>query len=198
MNLIIIGCCKRKTMGGNPLAIGSTFFEQNEHIPDLIATRNQLIEQHPVINAHQYMNACDRYDGTVYRKLKNNVQNEIDTLRAHQKLDIIIISALYGAINYDTPINNYDLVMNHFGAGHWAENNVLANSINSYVEHKNIENVYTYLSTHYYAAIQDGLIEHEQNWPIGLHGVINVLNHLADDYIIPKILEIHQHFIDGN
>ncbi len=198
MDLIIIGCCARKNIGGTSLAF-TTFFEQNEQVPDLNNAREYLLQQHPPYNVNEYLTAWDRYDGTVYRKLKQRpIQDKIDFLRAAGKLEILIVSALYGVINYDTPINDYNLKMtDHVDemtlTHYWQQDHVLANAINTFVEYKSIQNVFTFLTPNtYYNAILEGLIGHQQSWVVGYRGAINVLNHVTDECIIPKIEEIYE------
>lgn len=199
MDLIIIGCCARKNIGGTLLGLNTTFFEQNEQVPDLKNAREYLLQQHPPYGVGEYMKAWDRYDGTVYRKLKQRpIQDKIDFLRAAGKLEILIVSALYGVINYDTPINDYNLKMtdqvnNRTLTQYWQQGHVLANAINTFVRYKGIKNVFTFLTPNtYYNSISEGLVDHQQSWAVVYHGAINVLNHLTDECIIPKIEEMYR------
>jgi hypothetical protein len=190
--LIIIPCCGAKVDGGIEINQGLTFFENINNVPELIVRRNERINlTHPNIQEEELLPAWDRYDGRIYLRLKEH-QPLINTLIAENKLDIIIISALYGVININTPIANYNLRMEALGGvNFWSHNHILGNSINEYCLQNNIENVYTFLrpNTYYNALI--GLRQHIQTWPNGLHGVNNINNHLAD-LIIQRINQINE------
>lgn len=191
--LIIIPCCKRKLMGGIQINQPQTFFENDNILPELILKRNNRIQNISVVDQFDFLPAWERYDGHLYRKLKEH-QILIDSLIQHGYLDIIIISALYGVINYNTPINNYDLRINELnGINYWKNQNTLSNAINLYCEEKNYKNIYTYLTPNsYYKAalgLNENLIEHEQVWPIGLRGINNIYNNLSN-LIIFKLNQI--------
>jgi len=187
--LIIIPCCSRKISGGIEINQELTFFENPNKVPELIERRNERINLiHPNIQ-EELLPAWQRYDGQIYRRLKEH-QPLINTLIAEKKLDIIIISALYGVININTPIINYNLEMGALGVvNFWNHNEIISNSINQYCIENDIENVYTFLrpTTYYNALI--GLREHIQIWHYGLRGVNNINNHLAD-LIIQRINHI--------
>ena len=190
--LIILPCCSKKVDGGIEINQGLTFFENINNVTELIELRNERINlTHPNIQEEELLPAWDRYDGRIYRRLKEH-QPLINTLIAENKLDIIIISALYGVININTPIVNYNLEMGALGGvNFWSYNHILSNSINEYCLQNDIENVYTFLrpATYYNALI--GLREHIQMWPNGLHGAHNINNHLAD-FIIQRIQQISE------
>lgn len=190
--LIIIPCCSRKVDGGIEINRGLTYFENINNIPELIERRNERINlTHPNIREEELLPAWDRYDGQIYRRLKEH-QPLINTLIAENKLDIIIISALYGVININTPIANYNLEMGALGgANFWSHNHILSNSINEYCLRNDIENVYTFLRRETYYRALIGLREHIQTWPNGLHGVNNINNHLAD-LILERLEQISE------
>jgi cytoplasmic iron level regulating protein YaaA (DUF328/UPF0246 family) len=153
--LIIIPCCSRKVDGGIEINRGLTFFENINNVPELIVRRNERINlTHPNIQEEELLPAWDRYDGRIYQILKEH-QPLINALIAENKLDIIITSALYGVININTPIANYNLRMEALGGvNFWSHNHILGNSINEYCLQNNIENVYTFLRpTTYYNAL---------------------------------------------
>jgi hypothetical protein len=185
-NLIIIPCCAKKNAGGVLINQHHTFFENNDQVPELISRRNNRKDQFPPKNAHEFMQAWDRYDGRIYRRLKEQ-QNLINTLLNDNCIDIVILSALYGVINYKTSINNYDLEMGaNNGVDYWAADNLIANSINIYCGLTGVENIYTFLRPDtYYRALRPNFLmtPHSQLWPVGLRGPMNVLNHVSDHII---------------
>lgn len=185
-NLIILPCCSRKNHGGNALNARITFFENENTCTQLINKRNIRMIQSPPLNPNNFMRAWDRYDGVIYRRIKHQ-QNLIDELIKEKCLDIIIMSAMYGIINYDTYINNYDLeIRANGGISFWGQDNVISSSINSYCMHTGVEQIYSFLNpnTYYRGLAANALvIEHFQSWPIGLRGPTNVLNHVSDQIV---------------
>lgn len=190
-HLLVIPCCARKNSGGERKSSKLTYFENNEYVPKLIEARNINMRNHPVIDNGRYMPAWDRYDGGLYRDLKKH-QNLIDDLINRGCLDIVIVSALYGIINYTTEINDYDLMMSHRGLnGLWG--NVIVSSINKYRQEKKITHTYVALSATYLnvANRNDGLGQITDLWAYGLHGV-NAVNNAVAQNIISKIKEISE------
>ena len=185
-NLIILPCCSRKNSGGNDSNAGITFFENENICTQLISKRNIRIRQSPPSNPNNFMRAWDRYDGVIYRRLKQH-QNLIDNLIKEKCLDIIIMSALYGVINYDTYINDYDLeIKANNGINFWGQGNVISSSINSYGEYTGVQQIYSFLTpnTYYRGLAANALvINHFQSWPLGLRGATNVLNHVSDQIV---------------
>lgn len=192
--LIIIPCCSKKNNGGIEINQEITFFENINIVPELIEKRDERMHLTLPNFQLELLPAWDRYDGRIYRRLKEH-QNLINELIANDYLDIIIISALYGVININTPILNYNLEMSALGGvGFWGNENILNNAINNYCIQNSIENVFTFLrpATYYKALIGDGnnFREHIQVWPLGLRGANNINNHLAD-LIIERINQIN-------
>jgi hypothetical protein len=190
--LIIIPCCSKKVTGGTQINQGLTFFENINNVPELINRRNERINLvHLDIQEEELLPAWDRYDGRIYRRLKEH-QALIDTLIAQNKLDIIIISALYGVINIKTPIANYNLEMKALGGvNFWRFNNILGHSMNEYCLQNDIENIYTFLTPGSYYSSVRGLREHIQIWPEGLRGPNNINNHSAD-LIVQRLMQISE------
>jgi cytoplasmic iron level regulating protein YaaA (DUF328/UPF0246 family) len=193
--LLVIPCCKRKIQGGINFNDQLTFFENENNVFDLIERRNQRLTQfeHLLNNNEEYLEAWERYDGTIYRKLKQ-YQNLIDKLIQNKIIDIVIVSAMYGLINYNTKIKNYDLSMGQLGGvKFWNNGNLLTNSLNFYIAENQISSVYTFLSPnqYYIALFGDNFnqINHEQIWPIGLRGV-NKINNQVSESIIEIIIEL--------
>lgn len=180
--LIILPCCKRKIDGGNLVDENITFFKNEDFVPQLINQRNIRFQINPPLNNNHYLSAWDRYDGQLYRRLKEH-QDLINNLIEDERLDIIIISALYGVINYNTPISNYDLKMDKY-VGFWRTQNVLNNAIHTYCQQNNIDKVYTFLrpETYYKSSFIPNInnIEHTQLWPEDIMGINNIYNQVAD------------------
>ena len=57
------------------------------------------------------MEAYERYTGTysqIYRQISSG---SWEKLRKSQNLDLVIVSALYGLVRFDEPIQNYNITM---------------------------------------------------------------------------------------
>ena len=189
--LIIIPCCSKKVDGGIEINQELTFFENINNVPQLINRRNERINLAHLNIEEELLPAWDRYDGRIYRRLKEH-QLLINALIDENKLVIIIISALYGVVNINTPISNYNLEMKALGGvNFWRFNNILSHSINEYCLQNDIENVYTFLTPDSYYSALRGLREHIQVWPEGLRGANNINNHSAD-LIIQRLLQISE------
>ena len=183
-NLFVIPCCKRKIRGGEARNENTplTYFEDIDQVPNLVNARNEKINSNNLDHPDILLKAWDRYDGTIYRKLKEG-QQRIDKLMAKGCLDIVIVSALYGVINYNTPIANYDLAMKQEDIIHWG--NSISEAINNYCINHKIDEVFTFLApTTYYPVTNRSLRDHQKSWPVdpngnAYHGAKNVYNHLA-------------------
>lgn len=182
-NLIVIPCCARKIKGGKEKSIyRTTFFEDNNLVKDLIDKRRSRINEldYLISNKNELLPAWERYDGTIYRNLKKH-QDLINKLIKNELLDIVIVSAFYGVINYNTVINDYDLSMNQRrSVSYWAENSLLSKSLYEYGNFCGIKNIYTFLSPNtYYKSLGKNILIHTQTWPLGLRGVNNINNEVA-------------------
>jgi len=182
--LIVLPCCSRKIDGGNQHLQRSTYFEDANNVPDLIRARAQNMRQHAAIieNNDQFLTAWERYDGVIYRRLKAE-QRLIDELMHHNLIDIVIVSALYGLINYDTPINNYDLMMGHAGVGQlWGTS--VSSGINNFITSQHITETHLFLANSYRTVTTRLTIQNSMDgWVYGLRGVININNKVADKII---------------
>ena len=154
-----------------------TFFEKAENVPHLIQRRTEQFNAFPPKNQTELLPAWDRYDGRIYRRLKEH-QGMINNLITNHCLDIIIVSALYGVINFNTPICNYDLEMkaNNF----WSQDHVIGHAINLYCQQNHIDNTYSFLREETYKRATTGIDNNIWHWPLGLRGANNINNHLAD------------------
>jgi hypothetical protein len=182
--LIVLPCCSRKIDGGNQQVQRSTYFEDANNVPDLIRDRAQNMRQHAAIieNNDQFLTAWERYDGVIYRRLKAE-QRLIDELMHHNLIDIVIVSALYGLLNYDTPINKYNLKMNAGGlAGLWGTS--VSSAINNYITSQHITETHLFLANAYSIVTTRLAIPNSvDGWVYGLRGVNNINNAQANKII---------------
>lgn len=139
--LMILQCTNKKTPSGQPMPVHDFFAES------LGPTRNQLIAHYPQPNYDngQLLPAYERYRaGQLYQKISlATVQEKINL----GSLRVIIVSALFGALEFDTPIRNYDLVMSKTKRK-WLARNVLGNAIQRYVlARPDITHIKSFVST---------------------------------------------------
>jgi hypothetical protein len=177
--LIIIPCSKRKLPYGIA-AMPPSFFDG---LPALVAARAiRRAANLQAIPNNLFRTAWDRYDGQLYRRLKRH-QPLINSLLEKGCLEIVIISGLYGVLNYDSPTEYYDLAINaNGGVAFWGNNNHISNAIIGFNTVHTFDEVHTFLTprNYYPAAIgNNGFLQHIQHWPVGLHGANNVNNAVA-------------------
>jgi hypothetical protein len=198
-NLIILPCCSSKIPGGvayQPANV--TFFDDpnNQVITGIVNRRNLLMAAQEGLNVAQFMPAWCRYDGVIVGRLKRDVLNLITQLYENNCIDIIFISALYGAINVDTQIANYDLLMpiNPNFEDRWS--NTISNAVNEYCQLNEISNIYTFLRPDTYYRALNGNNNfcdrpHLQSWPVGIRGANNVNARVAE-MVIERLLMISE------
>ena len=154
--LIILQCSGLKVSGGELLPINDTFADTLQPTRILIQKKNGLI-----INPNLFMPAYLRYGtnqmgnngGRLYTHLNWNdtIQPSIDS----GNVFIVIISALYGLIEYDTPILNYDLNITSSKRA-WLQNNLLKTTLSDYINARpQITQVLSFLSSQYYSVLDD-------------------------------------------
>jgi hypothetical protein len=190
-SLLILPCCAGKIPGGKSKINKLTYFENIEYVPDLIRAREINLQNHPIVDGGKYMCAWDRYNGGLYKNLKAH-QNLIDDLIKRGCLDIVIVSALYGVINYNTEINNYDLMMSQGGLSRLWDDHIVS-SIQNYKLETGITHTYIALSNSYLnvANRNGGLDQITDLWVYGLRGV-QLINQKVAENIINKLKEISE------
>lgn len=103
----------------------------------------------------KYMKAYERYSGHLYSKVSENSWNR---LSRNPELRLVIVSALYGLVDYNEPIRYYNRSMkDHIYSRRllktWWSNHRLADILADYVTQNEIEVVHDFLSTHYSVAV---------------------------------------------
>lgn len=124
--LMILQCTGRKATGGQPLPVHDPFAEA------LGPIRDALLAHHPQpeLDSEQLMPAYERYGvGQLYSNM--NWPMALQKI-ADGSLRVIIVSALFGALEFNTPIPDYDLAMSKTKRS-WLAGNTLGNAIRSYV-----------------------------------------------------------------
>jgi cytoplasmic iron level regulating protein YaaA (DUF328/UPF0246 family) len=96
-------------------------------------------------NNNNLLHAFERYEGKFY---SNELRNLYFQKHRESNLHILIISGLYGIIEFNDEITDYDLKIND-GINLWS--NILTDTINQYIIEKNIDhsNVFYALSDEY-------------------------------------------------
>jgi hypothetical protein len=182
-HLLVIPCCARKFPGGHPKTNNTTYFESAANVPNLIQARTNISKIHCVKNSNLFLPAWERYDGGMYRIIKQR-QSEINYLIEKGVIDIVIVSALYGIINFDTEINDYDLTMSEGGLRNlWGCS--VSEAILKYCSDKNINRVHLFLANSYKQVVtacnnHNNFIDH---WVYGLRGINNITNEVGANFI---------------
>jgi len=180
--LIIIPCCGSKKQGGHSKynSANSIF---NYLSPDaqkhLLELRRQLFEyfniesgpeiQSPIKPSTLYLDAFQRYTGTHSQIYGRITRQSWDKLQKSGGLNLVIISALYGLLMFNEPIQDYNITMkNKIGSSTlktWWRKNGLGQILKDYVLNQDIKVVKNLLSIDYNDAIRGTLqvlkIEHE-------------------------------------
>ena len=181
--LLVIPCCSRKLKGGVPKHQSETFFESTEYVTNLITAREKIKRNHQVIDQKSYMPAWDRYDGGLYRVIKEE-QALINRLFEHGVIDILIVSAFYGVINHKMEINNYDLMMSQAGiATTWGC--AVSEAISVYAHKNGIAHIHLFLAQNYLrvATACKNLTNSTDHWVYGLRGVNKINSHVGRKFI---------------
>lgn len=189
--LFLIPCSSSKIIGGAPLPVGDTYFDNPVTAGALIAARQApIFANNPNLiigPPNDLMPAWNRYNGQMYKRLREE-QPLINLLLQNNIIDIAIVSAYYGVVNYNTQICNYDLLMGTHGVTpHWRNPNTIAEAVNEYCNANEISFIHSFLTptSYYKAAVGLGnvLNPHMNHWPVGIRGNNNIYNYVADSAI---------------
>jgi hypothetical protein len=120
MQLILITCCNLKQTGGQPLSAPETKLKgmvSDTTLAGLLKSRRELarLTNHPpgpdlgdpTASSPLLLPAYQRYDGVMYQAAA--VRNLYPKARSHCRL--LIVSALYGIVDGNDPIRDYNLMM---------------------------------------------------------------------------------------
>lgn len=178
--LLIIGCSDHKNSGGIPQLQNDVFTKIN--LPTLLSDRLVRLNQYQnmlhskfeyfnnkkrgtlnvdysyfneCVNNHKaYLPAYERYRGG--RFYSNSLINKYLNKNKKSDLHILIISGLYGVIEFRDSIIDYHLKINAKSIWSKKSNHVLRNAIERYIQLNNIENeaVFYSLSNDYIKALK--------------------------------------------
>ena len=167
--LILIPCCYKKKKGGgleydirnciiNDLGpeSGKKLLElrrkvaiafEEKHGPDLGFEVNEF--------EIEYLEAWQRYTGNLYSQIH---ENSWEKLKRIPQLRLLIVSALYGLVNFNEPIRYYnrtmkDRIHSNRRLNTWWKRHGLRDIILDYIMRNGIEVVHNFLSTDYSEAI---------------------------------------------
>jgi len=169
--LILIPCCGNKRKGGvfqydsSNGIINNLDLEAGRRLMKLRRQIAQAFKDSPgpdlgfenVTCKVRYLPAYKRYIGHLYSEIS---QNSWIKLNKTPELRLIIISALYGLVNYNEPIRYYQRKMkDHIYPGRllktWWKNHNLSSILLNYIIRNDIEVVHDFLSTDYFYVIRD-------------------------------------------
>lgn len=147
--LIILNCSNRKSRTGNQEQTADYF--DNSEIQEIVEfrqIRENLINylSNPILNIVEnrtkMLKAYKRYIGDFYRPID---WKQIDAKNQQGCLHVVIVSALFGIIEYNRTIPYYDLKITQVNT--WG--NFIQEAIDCYIEEKGITNVFSFLSNDY-------------------------------------------------
>ena len=154
--LLIIPCCKTKIEGGDSLFYDplAKLLSKNRY-DDLLLYRETLKEW--LLDVDQYMSAIDKFNGKLYRShrdLKEYIKNKTNGVSQPK---LIILSAQYGILHPESPINKYSSTMPVSKSGLWFKE--FPQLLKNYVERQGIKRIrfYTGKSTGYYQVIYNAV-----------------------------------------
>jgi hypothetical protein len=165
--LILIQCSGSKVEGGKLLPDNDIFsFDFSETRAKLEKLKDLKIDKTKLMPAYLRYGAFQT--GNSGGRLYTNMDwNHLLLKVAQNKLDVVIVSAFYGLIRYDTHISDYDLDMSK-SVRLWLLNNTLGKALKKYIIDKEFSAVYSFLSTNYQEALGDFLpgknILYENHW----------------------------------
>lgn len=186
--LIILPCSSKKKSGGVPKSTKITYFEDINHVPDLINARQVQTTKHSstIYNPNLFLKAYARYEGVISRKLYEH-KALVEKMIGEGRIDIVFISGLYGVINYDAEIPHYGYeISKEGGVRFWRDNNTICKSINNYLYETGVTSVHSFLTPKTYLIAvngRDGIKGIENHWPApgSIIGTRSILNQVAND-----------------
>ena len=167
--LILIPCCKTKIPGG------VAHYDQSSSILNVLSpsVSEKLVELrralcdtfglepgpdlgYRVKNSRlKYMEAYKRYAGKIYRNISPSSWSKLSRI---SDLELVIVSALYGLINFDEPIRLYNLTMKDRIPGGpllktWWKRH-LPKILSDYILIKGFQAIHDFLSIDYSKAVE--------------------------------------------
>jgi len=167
--LILIPCCQRKQFGGGKeYAASLTIANHLGHFAEtLMNLRRELanyfgLEPGPdlgsdVSTSVQYLPAFKRYTGNLYSKISNNAFQKLENCR---NVNLVIVSALYGLLNWREPIRWYNYAIsdpapNNLPLWSWWKRKKIAEIMTYYVKNRGVRVIHDFLSNTYRKAINE-------------------------------------------
>lgn len=174
--LILIPCSGSKKSGGiTEYSTKSSILNYltGSSRENLLGLRRKLFEYfsipfgqdvgYPNDGTTKYMEAYKRYAGNIYCQIYFSSWEKIGET---QNLDLVIVSALYGLLRYDEPIQDYNVMMSgemgkigHQTLKTWWRNNGLCAILKNYINGNNISEVHNVLSNDYNEALRGCFID---------------------------------------
>jgi len=187
--LILIPCSGRKREGGNQLyqrVPGRRMLDVlSENYKDMLLSSRQEVAKaieesagpdlgSPVSEGGvTFLPAFKRYDGNLYRQI---TERTWENLRRSNRVDVVIVSGLYGLVFWDEPIRYYNVMMNQspwYGRRlcTWWKRHGLPEILASLIMKIGYSDIHDFLSTHYRVAVNDyqrlnpSIGAHTHNYP---------------------------------
>ncbi|MCD6161469.1 MAG: peroxide stress protein YaaA [candidate division Zixibacteria bacterium] len=167
-SLILIPCCGSKQEGGD------NNYDNDKSILNYLDDKSKLINLRKILlenfnlpndldvgdspqnnNDVLYMPAYRRYCGKLYSKITDNAWQQLE---GNPKLDLIIVSALFGLVKWNESLRDYNVAMKNKIEGkslkRWWRDNNLCGILKDYIKENNISKIYNILSNDYSDALR--------------------------------------------
>jgi len=171
--LILIPCCQRKESGGRKeydasLAIAKCLGPFEETLMNLRRKLTNYFGLEPgpdlgfdVSTSIPYLPAFKRYTGNLYSKISNNAFQKLENCR---NVNLVIVSALYGLLNWREPTRYYNYSMNALAPNglrlwSWWKRMKIAEMMTYYMKNSGVRVVHDFLSNMYRKAINEAYEE---------------------------------------
>lgn len=168
--LVLIPCCNSKQPGGiseydrSNCIVNCLSPVMAERLMVLRKQAGIAFEEEPGLDLGfeniepriDYLEAYKRYKGNLYSKISRSSWNKI---KQSEELELIIVSALYGLVNWNEPIRNYNRTMDDHvhprrRLNTWWSHKTLSSILLDFVIVNNIKTVHSFLSEKYAHAVQ--------------------------------------------
>jgi len=169
--LILVPCSgSKKTGGTTEYSASSCIFNYLTSAAEhLLSLRRKLFDHFSIPLGQDvgcadhgtimYMDAYRRYTGAHSQIYRQITCSSWEKLGGTQNLDLATISALYGLLRYDEPIQDYNVCMRdkigHQTLKTWWRNNGLCTIVKDYIKQNNTSEVYGVLSSDYSEALRE-------------------------------------------
>lgn len=146
--LIILYCSGSKLLGGAQLPYLNDFFQIDNSFEsvEFRNIRKEIVEELVPHNPNELLPAYKRYSGNRSQLYQNIIWENVIQKHNEGKLELIMLSAKFGVLEYFANIPWYD---NQINETHNLWGNSISNVVEKYIEIKRIKNIFNCVSKDY-------------------------------------------------